>query len=187
MYRRGIEDAEANDLNPFYYQHYYHYRRGYDETRRRVRTGVDKAPGWLLMVPVVLVLGVALVWFWSAWSSTRTPLTPPVAAVPSPMPTATLAPPTATPEPSPTPAPVLKAGGVARVVNVGEAQLRGRQQPGTGQPVQARFEEGTTVRVLEGPVDADGFTWWRIEGPRGNGWSAERSAEGVVWLEPVAE
>jgi hypothetical protein len=41
------------------------------------------------------------------------------------------------------------------------------------------------VRIREGPVEADGYTWWRIEGQSGAGWSAERSKEGVVWLQPV--
>ena len=30
MYQRGVADAERGELHPFYYQHYYHYRRGYD-------------------------------------------------------------------------------------------------------------------------------------------------------------
>ena len=35
MYRRGIADAEQGEPHPFYYQHYYQYRRGYDQARRR--------------------------------------------------------------------------------------------------------------------------------------------------------
>ena len=34
MYRRGVADAEQGEPHPFYYQHYYQYRRGYDRTRR---------------------------------------------------------------------------------------------------------------------------------------------------------
>lgn len=37
MYERGVLDAEQDDLNLFYYQHYYHYRKGYDRTRRRLK------------------------------------------------------------------------------------------------------------------------------------------------------
>jgi hypothetical protein len=37
MFQRGVADAERGELHPFYYQHYYHYRRGYDRTRRRLR------------------------------------------------------------------------------------------------------------------------------------------------------
>src|SRR5215470_7015826 len=37
MYQRGLADAERGELHPFYYQHYYHYRRGYDHARRSLR------------------------------------------------------------------------------------------------------------------------------------------------------
>jgi hypothetical protein len=39
--------------------------------------------------------------------------------------------------------------------------------------------------VVEGPVEADGYTWWRIESDRGTGWSAQQSQDGVEWLKPV--
>ena len=48
-------------------------------------------------------------------------------------------------------------------------------------------QSGERVRILEGPVDADGFTWWKIEGASGTGWSAQQSKEGVVWLQPIKE
>jgi hypothetical protein len=51
--------------------------------------------------------------------------------------------------------------------------------------VRVGFKEGERVRIREGPVEADGYIWWRIEGQSGAGWSAERSKEGVVWLQPV--
>ncbi|HWQ13956.1 MAG TPA: hypothetical protein VNL77_14245, partial [Roseiflexaceae bacterium] len=63
--------------------------------------------------------------------------------------------------------------------------LRGRAAAGLSAPVRVAFPEGERVRLLEGPVEADGYTWWRVEGPSGAGWSAERSPEGVVWLTPV--
>jgi hypothetical protein len=34
MYRRGLADAAQGDPHPFYYQHYYQYRKGYDRGRR---------------------------------------------------------------------------------------------------------------------------------------------------------
>mgnify|MGYP007071095895 FL=1 len=34
MYRRGVADAEHGEPHPFYYQHYYQYRRAYDNARR---------------------------------------------------------------------------------------------------------------------------------------------------------
>ena len=47
------------------------------------------------------------------------------------------------------------------------------------------FKEGEQVQIREGPMQADGYTWWRIESRAGIGWSAERSKEGVVWLQPT--
>jgi len=51
--------------------------------------------------------------------------------------------------------------------------------------VTAVHDEGEVARILEGPVEADGFTWWKIEGESGTGWSAQQSKEGVVWLQPI--
>jgi hypothetical protein len=94
----------------------------------------------------------------------------------------------ATPTPEPTAAPaVLRVGGGATIANTQGAALRGRQSPGVQAPVAASFKEGEQVRVLEGPVEADGFTWWRVEGANGAGWSAQQSKEGVVWLQPLAD
>jgi uncharacterized protein YraI len=63
--------------------------------------------------------------------------------------------------------------------------LLARSGPGTNEPVQARFTEGTQVTIVEGPVEADGYTWWLIEADNTNGWSADSSPEGLVWLEPL--
>jgi hypothetical protein len=48
-----------------------------------------------------------------------------------------------------------------------------------------RFPQDTEVTITEGPQQADGLTWWRIKAEAGEGWSAERSAEGLVFLEPL--
>jgi hypothetical protein len=80
---------------------------------------------------------------------------------------------------------VLQVGSSAQVVNVGEAALLGRTRPGTDEPDQARFPEGTQVTLIEGPVEIDGYRWWFVESDNASGWSAERSQEGTVWLEPL--
>jgi hypothetical protein len=80
---------------------------------------------------------------------------------------------------------VLQPGSPAQVVNVGEAPLRARRGPSINEPVQARFPAGTQLTVLEGPVEADGYIWWRVEADGASGWSAERSQEGTIWLEPL--
>jgi len=192
MYRRGVADAAQGEPHPFYYQHYYQYRRGYDRARRSrglaggYQTLYRQRRVWLLVAAVIVLVGIA------AFFSVR--LRSQAAAAPTPAPASALAvatrPPTRTPifptptlEPTPTPA-MLQVGASAQVVNT-EGTLRGRKQPNLKAAPIAGFKAGERVRILEGPVEADGFTWWRIEGPSGSGWSAQQSKEGVVWLQPV--
>lgn len=187
MYDRGAQDAEQDDLNPFYYQHYYYYRRGYDDTRRGMRAG----PGGrrlLRLAPLALVLLVAFGGsLWLLGRSRVTPEEPVVAAIPSPLPTRAI-PPTPTTAPTatlaPTTAPALGIGGRARIANLGGAPLRARETPGLS-PIVARIPEGSEVTIREGPVEADGYTWWRVEAGEISGWVAERSPEGTPFLEPV--
>jgi hypothetical protein len=195
MYERGVADAERGELHPFYYQHYYHYRRGYDQAQRRMRrTPLSLLNGrrWLLTIGVVLVVALAVV-LGSAFrgsnaedlASLAAPEVETVAAEPV-QPTRTPLFPTAVP--SATPAPIvrtLRVGGSAQVANTEGRALRGRAAPGLKAPVRVAFAEGEQVRILEGPVTADGYVWWRVEGQNGAGWAAQQSLEGVVWLVPV--
>ncbi len=190
MYRRGIADAERGDPHPFYYQHYYHYRRGYDRVRRgsmlqRLARGVM----WLGLGLGLLVLasfGTRYVLQAREPATTTAPVAD-IVETPTPQPlfpTPTLLPPTEEIAPSPV---VLHVDGFAVVSNTAGKVLRGRQEPRLSAKVQASFQEGERVRILEGPVEADGYRWWRIEGSNGNGWSAEQSQEGLVWLQVATE
>jgi len=193
MFQRGAADAERGELHPFYYQHYYHYRRGYDRTRRRLRRpGVawGEQPRWRRLAFV----GAALVLIGLGVFAVLRARPQPSAAVgtPSGAParvSATGAPPrtplfpTITPAPSPEPL-VLRVGGAALVANTEGKPLRGRQEPSLKAPARVAFKEGERVQIRDGPVEADGYTWWRVESSSGIGWSAERSPEGVVWLQP---
>src|SRR5689334_3937462 len=138
IYEQGVLDAEHDDLNPFYYQHYYFYRRGYDSTRRRLRGGslVVSAP-WLR--PALIGFGVALALIlayagWGWYSASQAEIAPTTAAItPTAAPSAmAVATPTAesTATPSVTEVPKLAIGGRARVVNVEGAVLRARSAPG---------------------------------------------------------
>ena len=71
-------------------------------------------------------------------------------------------------------------------MNIQGSVLRGRKEPSLKAQATASFKQGDKVRVLEGPVEADGFTWWKLEGDAGTGWSAQRAKDGTSWLEPVA-
>jgi hypothetical protein len=196
MYKRGVADAEQDDLNLFYYQHYYYYRKGYDRARRRVqrtaRSTLLSDQRVLLVAAGTLVVAVLVVagLYWQpgpstpggesgsvAVSSTSTAETSTATSTPRP---------TSTPSPSPTPTPQtgLRPGATAQVVNVGDAALLARQGPSTDQPVQARLPEGASVVIIDGPREAEGYTWWLIDSANGGGWSAEESLEGVVWLQP---
>jgi hypothetical protein len=195
MYERGALDADHDDLNPFYYQHYYFYRRGYNDARRQSRGG----PGALVRRwALVLLFGLAVAgigWFLagalglgrSRAGDLPTPALPQLGLATTPSAAPSAAPPTPTPAPSPSPPPQLQVGGRAKIVNVGDAPLRARAKPGLAQTIRvvARFPLNSEVALVEGPTVADGLTWWRIKGDVGEGWSAERSAEGLVFLEPL--
>jgi hypothetical protein len=193
MFQRGVADAERGELHPFYYQHYYHYRRGYDRTRRRLRgprIGGAGQARWIRPTLAALLLIVAGAGIFLALRERSQPSAAapsPRAAAPTARVSATTAAhtpifPTITPSPS---HPILHVGGTARVSNTEGQPLRGRQEPHLKSPAKVAFKEGEQVQIREGPMQADGYTWWRIESRAGIGWSAERSKEGVVWLQPT--
>lgn len=86
---------------------------------------------------------------------------------PSPTPT-----PPATPAPTATPLPGL--GQDALIVGTDGRGLNGRSGPSLAADIKASFVEGSAVRLLEGPVEADGYTWWRVQGDGGDAWVASR-------------
>lgn len=117
---------------------------------------------------------------WPTWTPRPTPTatTPPL-----PTPTPTIAPPTPTPVPTPTPAPAgsPQTGQKARVVAPNGVNIR--QAPSTQSGRVGQFGSGVLVMVLEGPVRADGFTWWRVDDEAGRvGWIAESDAN-TRWLD----
>lgn len=187
MFRRGSDDAERGDPHPFYYQHYYHYRRGYDRTRRRF------GQRWWVRGLFVAMIVVALVGI-GAVATGRLSFGPNQVEAGLTVPTVV---PTSTPQPLfPTPTLLVPTAtitveqkiavdGYALVSNTEGKVLRGRAEPGLKAAVQASFPEGARVRIVEGPVEADGLRWWRIENEAESGWSAEYSAEGVIWLIPA--
>ena len=200
MFERGVQDAEHDDLNPLYYQHYYYYRQGYDKARRRLRrTRVTSESSArqskaLLLIGVVVITLVAGGLFLRNRSGTAPLGAIGVASVASETVATSLASPTRlvrTPTPlpaTPTPEPiVLHIQGAAIISNLNGNPLRVRAAAGTKARVVERLPEGTEVKIIEGPTLADGFTWWRVEAGKVNGWVAERAPEGTVWLQPKAE
>jgi len=193
MYRRGVADAAQGEPHPFYYQHYYQYRKGYDRARRSrgLASGYQnlyrQRRVWLMAAAGIALAGIALFFFvrWRSLPATASTPTPaPVLLAATRLPTRTPIFPTPIPIPTETPA-VLRVGAGAQVVNIEGSVLRGRQEPNLKAKATAAFKAGARVRILEGPVESDGFIWWKIEGESGTGWSAQQSKEGVVWLQPI--
>ncbi len=63
----------------------------------------------------------------------------------------------------------LQTGANVVVAGTGEC-LRIRENPSVQAPEKACLDDGTAVKVSDGPVEADGFEWWRLEGYAG--WAA---------------
>ncbi len=57
--------------------------------------------------------------------------------------------------------------------------LNTREQPGTGETVVDTVSDGATAAVVNGPVDADGYTWWGLHWQDADvwGWSVEQYLE----------
>ncbi|NOG51608.1 MAG: SH3 domain-containing protein [Chloroflexi bacterium] len=52
--------------------------------------------------------------------------------------------------------------------------LRLRNGAGLDFDIVLLLPTGTLLRVVDGPVEADDFTWWQVRTPEGNvGWAAE--------------
>lgn len=130
---------------------------------------------------------------------TPTPTTPPVADTPAAVaPTSTpliqldatpvveaatpTAAPTATFTPTPIPGTALANGQPARVV--APDGLNMRDQPTSGGQLLLLLPSNQRVTIVEGPQDAEGFRWWKVDDGQGNvGWVAERDGE-TEWLSP---
>ena len=149
-------------------------------------------PFWLVAV-VVLLVGVVLVMARDLIKPQPTPT--PTAVVARATHTATPEggtmmppPPTATPRVTtpvpPTPTPTvpteIAVGGYVKVVGAEAGGMSYRSGPGLNYARLAIVKDGTILEVLEGPEEADGYTWWRLQDEDGFiGWVADD------WLEPA--
>ena len=77
---------------------------------------------------------------------------------------------------------VLAPGAPARVT--APAGLNYREAPSSQAALIGQFGTGVLVTVLEGPVNADNFIWWKIDDGQGNaGWAAEGDGD-TEWISP---
>ena len=81
--------------------------------------------------------------------------------------------------------PGLGAGVSARVANTGSC-LNVHGTPGTTGALIICLADGSTVTVREGPVEADGYRWWKVAAGDIEGWAAEGDSSGVPWLVPLS-
>jgi hypothetical protein len=84
---------------------------------------------------------------------------------------------------TPTPAPIV-VGSTVVVSGVEETQLNVRDVAGVqGTNILFRVPEGTSFSIIEGPTQADGFTWWKIQNPTNpseSGWAVANYLQVVV-------
>ena len=174
-----------------------------------LRSG-GRSPGWrpllVASLSLVVVVGGAAVLVGSRGSSVGQSASPPPSnppqtavaltsltptATPSPGPTASPSPlPTETsaPEANPTPDPngPLRPGDMAAMVSDGRLVIR--TAPGTG-PESAVYKTkiypGERVLVLDGPVEASGYSWFHVRLGAIEGWAAAAGLDGQTWLSPV--
>lgn len=154
----------------------------------RLAAAVTSAP--FASTPVLTTGGIA-----PGAIATVTPLAgqnPPLVVTATPL----LGLPTSTPSNviivTPTPSTRVQPGalvvGSAAFINTTEGdRLNLRSGAGISFDVVAQIEDGTQVVLLEGPIPADGFTWWRVRLSDGqSGWVVQR-ADNVDTLVPASQ
>jgi hypothetical protein len=103
-----------------------------------------------------------------------TPTLPPVPPTRTPLPPTPTA--TSTPQPTASPTPgVIAIGTFVQVVLAGPQGLSFRQEPGLQTGRIKYLPEGTVLRVIDGPRDADGLVWWKLQSntdANDTGWAA---------------
>lgn len=135
------------------------------------------------------------------------PATSPSASIPSPTAVAQASPSVApTPAPQPTPAPtaqstptetapvstppadegLLRPGDIAAMISDGRLVIRTLPQVSADSAIfKTRIYPGQRVVILEGPVEASGYPWYRIRLGDIEGWAAAAGIDGEPWLAPV--
>lgn len=80
----------------------------------------------------------------------------------------------------------LVIGSIGRVIDDADNRSnRLRSEPGTNFALLTSIPERDTFVVLEGPVCADGYAWWRVNYNGIMGWTVE-SDNTEYWLEPLS-
>ena len=134
--------------------------------------------------------------------SSAGPSAPPITASPSPAgsPGASPAEPSATPGPDSTPsaspgAPQLPQDTVARVVT-NDLRVRSKPEVSAGsKKLEPLLDQPRLVLVVDGPVEASGYTWYQVAPIQGVdelvelpfGWVAAADKDGTPWIAPASD
>jgi len=155
---------------------------------------------WLVLGTLFTIIACAATWMiTSSWllqppAETSDPLAPELiiltappspTAAPTTSPVAPTAMPTFTPIPTPNVAVApeeISTGFYASVANTNGLGLTIRGGPSTRNVIVTVAEEGTTLFILDGPKEAENFTWWQVRLDNGlEGWAVAN------YLEPAPE
>lgn len=116
----------------------------------------NKAPLLLLVLPLMIVMGCDLLVRLPVDLSTPADARPPLA-----------------PTPLPTPEPLFAPGTLAEVQTIDGEVLYLRDAPSTSGAIVRYLYDAMLLTLLDGPVTADGYTWYRVRTQSGEtGWAA---------------
>ncbi len=131
---------------------------------------------WVLLAAVIIACFLSIVTFGGVFFSRfgDSPV-PPSTAILVILPAATLTPtgeaglvaiPGAPDQTPPVPPPgEITLGSYVQVTGTGGTGLRLRDQPGLNSTIRLVVSEAEIFLIQEGPVELDGYLWWRLVGP----------------------
>ena len=83
-------------------------------------------------------------------------------------------------------------GQVVKATGLDGVRLNTRSQPGKDASIRGKYSENAIGEIVDGPVQADAYVWWKVAWPDGNvGWSVQRfltalgPIEGPDTVDPV--
>jgi hypothetical protein len=157
---------------------------GYEQAPQEHYTWGDYLRRSYPVIGVILLLGAF--WVWSARQLAGGPEVTPTAPLASPtaeaLPSGPVvvitpsAPAAAGPPPTPTlpaPPPGVIAPGAKVVITTSGAGANIRESPTTDAAVVTSQDDGTVLTITGDKQEADGFTWWPVQGDGYAGWIAE--------------